>query len=100
MWANEAKGAIRVDNWPDVARSYKTIAIHTHNFEGTVRIEGSLELSPEEQDWFVIAAETFTRPDTNSEKIQNRILNSRARIIWARVNIDTVQGRVDRVLLL
>jgi len=100
VWAGENKGSVRVDRWPDAPRAFKTIAIHTHNFEGIVRIEGTIEEEPSDNDWFEITTEEFERPLLRDSHIQNRIHQSRDRTIWMRAIIETQFGRVDRVLVL
>ena len=84
VWAGETQGAIRVDDFPNPPRTYKTIAYHVFDFYGTVTLEGSLVTNPTEDDWFIYRVENFTRPLISSSKLQNRLVLLRDRVIWLR----------------
>jgi len=46
--------AIRADSYYGYTDGIHTISIHTNNFTGRVRIQGTLSLNPTESDWFDI----------------------------------------------
>ena len=96
-------GAVRVDNWPDVMRTYKTIAIHADSFTGNLLIEASLATTPGDNDWFTYYEQDFIRPDQTSPQYQNTVISNRDRVVWMRAVITTsgcYSGRLDRVLVL
>ena len=100
VWAGEAQGATRVDDWPNPARALKTIMIHTDDFVGTIAFQASLHGDPDDGDWFDFQVEEFGPTLAHEDKKRNRIINSRDRFIWMRVVIQTTRGRVDRILVI
>lgn len=100
IWSGESNGAVRVDGWPDSPRVYSTIAMYTHDFDGVILIEGSIENDPTDDDWFEVTAETFIKPLRDRSNIQNRIHNFQGRVLWMRAIVTNNHGRVDRVLVL
>ncbi len=108
IFAGESMGAVRVDNYPNPIRTYKTLAFHVFNFDGTVTLEGNLTTNADDDAWFPYHVETFVRPDLNASKLQNRVINFRDRVIWLRATVQqstvlqgrSFGGRVDRVLVL
>ncbi len=100
VWAGETQGATRVDDWPNPARALKTIMIHTDDFVGSITFQASLHGAPGENDWFDFQVEEFEPTAPNEDKKRNRIINSRDRFIWMRVVVETIKGRVDRILVI
>ncbi len=101
IWAGKEMGQVRVDHWPDPLRTYKSIAIHANDFEGTLAIEGSFSVTPGENDWFSYYEHDFVRPTLNENKLQHILLTNRDRVIWLRATYTTNRyGRIDRVLVL
>jgi len=100
VWADEGQDAVRVDDWPNPSRPNKTVMMYTQDFAGTITIQASLHVDPEEGDWFDIHVEDFSRPQSNQHTEQNRFFNSRDRYIWMRAIVVTGYGRVDRVVVI
>lgn len=99
VWANETYGAAHI-NTRRLRKSINTIAIHAHDFEGSVLIEGTISDNPSEDDWFIISEEVFERPEASETKYENRMVNARGRIRQMRAHVEVVRGDIDRVLVL
>ena len=112
VWAGESMGPVRVDNWPNAMRTFKTIGIYADNFSGNLLIEASLATNPGENDWFPYYNADYIRPVptvptpgepwTRFKPFQNTLISNRDRVIWMRVTVtrDHWGGRLDRVIVL
>ncbi len=100
LWrADETLGEVRVDDWPNPPRVYKTVMMHTHSFVGSIIIEGSIVENPQEDDWVEVGTEVFTHFALTDERERNRVINSRDRFVLMRARVERVHGRVDRILV-
>lgn len=95
---------VRVDRFPDPARSVITLAQYTGDFVGTIVVEASIESDPQETDWFVAHTEVYLPFESSEEKSRNRSTNLVGRFIWMRVSItrdpNKPVGGVDRITVI
>ena len=100
VWAGVSQGAVRVDDWPNAPKEVKTIAIHTHNFVGTVKLYAVLVTNPNDDDWMLVQSEVFNDfIDIYENKVRNRISNSRDRYVVMKAEVEGT-GRVDRIIVI
>lgn len=100
VWNDEAQPPVRVDDWPNPARAIKTVMMHTDDFVGRITIQASLHNDPQETDWFDVKVEEFYPALVNEPRARNRCLNSRDRYIYMRAKVETIRGRVDRIMVI
>jgi hypothetical protein len=103
IWGAENNGTVRVDDFPSQPPTLYTVVICTQNFAGTVLIQGSIYEDPQDDDWFDLHTETYTKPGYADIKFINRFFNCKGRYINMRA-IVTPQpmvnlGRVDRIVV-
>ena len=112
--------AAQADRWYGFSDGLHTISFHVKNFSGRIRIQATLALEPQENDWFDIWL-TETTPylqfptdpqnPTGSYGGDTRVkaLNFKANILWVRAVLDRryltdaettlVYGTVEKVIL-
>lgn len=92
-------GAVRVDEWPGMPPSVFTVAVHTANFAGTIKLQASLHGDPQEDDWFELNSTTYSLPLQNEVRYKNLVYNFKGRLIWMRAVVENLHGRVDRIVV-
>lgn len=101
---NESEGAVRVDRFPEAPLAVYTINIHSANFVGTVKVEGTIKLDPTDDDWFEVHTETFNYFTQNENTRRNRAVNAEGRFISMRASstkaLGWVYGNIDRVTVI
>lgn len=65
FYSNKNRGAGYYKN----GNGLHTILYHTEGFVGTITIQATLELYPDDNDWFNVSTETFALDSSNSNRI-------------------------------
>jgi hypothetical protein len=93
--------AVRVDRFPEFPLPQRTVAVHTVNFQGKVTVQASILLKPTLDDhWVTVWDEDFDVRTEDLPSARNRMKNLCGNFIWMRVQVQTVTGLVDRVLVI
>jgi hypothetical protein len=67
----------------------------TDDFNGTVKMQGSLATTPTEDDWFDISGTTFT--SDLSTKIAS--YNFTGNFVWVRAKVETTNGSSNGAMI-
>lgn len=70
-----------------------TVQYNYSNFTGTISIQATLEVNPQEADWFTV--HTYTASQETNTKISNFTGN----YVWVRAKITYTSGTINSVLL-
>lgn len=104
MRTDESEGAVRVDRFPEPGNAISTIHIMTSNFAGTVRVEATIKLAPQDADWFLVHEEVFPKLTSTDHTRRNVEVNATGRFISMRATAtkltDVLPGIVDRVTVI
>ena len=91
--------AVHADGWYGFSDGRHTISIHTSNFTGRIRIQASLALEPQDNDWFDIwltEGTPFLQFPINpqfpsghlSGDTSSLALTFKANVLWVRARMD------------
>lgn len=98
---NKSNGAVNVDLYPNSTMAYRSIEVHMSYFRGSMRIMGSIEISPDEDDWFVIHEEIHEEMTDIDNRRFN--INASGNFIWMKVDLDNQEdngiSQVQRVFV-
>jgi hypothetical protein len=101
---DESQGELRVDRFPDFARPVTTINVLTSNFVGTVTVEATIKIDPQESDWFIIHETVFPEFRLTEERKRNTATNVTGRFIHMRATATKALGFplgiVDRITVI
>jgi len=106
---------VRGDGYYGRADGFHTVQINLSDFVGIIRIQGSLDVDPEESDWFtvqlgtgnrsvdttgLIREENITQVEYIEEKTGTNSYNFTGNYVWLRVKIENWSaGSVDSIYL-
>ncbi len=73
-----------------------TVVYEFDNFVGEVKLQGTLELYPGDNDWFDITGTTVT-VDDSTPLISNETANFVGKFVWIRAAYRLDQGTISRI---
>lgn len=96
---NAVGDPVHADGWYGFSDGLHTVSIHTANFTGRVRIQASLALEPQEDDWFDIWLTEGTpylqfpiNPSYPTGHLEgdtsNVAMTFKANVLWVRATMD------------
>lgn len=96
---NAVGDPVHADGWYGFSDGLHTLSIHTANFTGRVRIQASLAIEPQEDDWFDIwlteglpYLQFPIHPQYPTGHLQgdtsNVALTFRANVLWVRAKLE------------
>lgn len=91
--------AFKGDGYYGRSDGFHTIQYNITGFIGTVNIQATLEVSPNDEDWFTVFTQAY--PVSNDEgTTTSEIVNFTGNYVWVRSVIsDWTDGSVNSVLL-
>lgn len=78
---------------------FHSIQYSVDNFVGTIKIQATLALRPEEEDWFTASEFNLVEPESFDDSTRNDIASFEGNYVWVRCVIVYEQGHVQSVLM-
>ena len=79
-----------------------TVQYNLTGLNGSVIIQATLAIDPEDEDWFTVYSKTYalsgSQADTESEKLSN-LVNFTGNYVWVRARIEYTDGTVNSIIL-
>lgn len=104
---DQVSNPLRGDGYYGYRDGYQTIAVSFNNFVGRIQIEGTLELNPQEADWFPIwmnrttPYRQYNEPKTGTESFRftGNFVLLRFRKIRSYLSDTSSVGDITKVML-
>lgn len=94
----------RVDHFPEAFLGQTSIGVYTLDFVGSIAVEATICLDPQEDDWFEVWREVFSVKSQNEPTALNHIVNVVGRFVWMRAKVEkdlnVRHGVVDRITVI
>lgn len=82
------------DGYYNLGDGLHTVTYRTDSFEGTIKIQGTLAMTPTDDDWFDITGTDFGT-DSTSETSAYR--NFTGNFVWIRAAYNIVDGTISEI---